>query len=295
MIQSKRKGPTYRHCLVPLLALFATAQAQVVNIDFMGGSGDSVHSGPDGILSSGGTYWNGFAFEDRQQKLVLYDEHGVASGLTLTNAGYWAMAEVSPYHYTADPNTLQDRGWFVFVFGISMILEGCDPERVYDVALYKTFGWFAPPSIGSQYCDSGISATYSLPGVAGGDFCLFTNIAPTLISPGLYGITITIPPGIYDPMDPGGYTDGNFLAGLQVWGRYAPIIESIAVTNGLANVHLSKLASAHTTHLQLNTNLLQSGDWQPVATFLSSSPSTNIQLALPSHHFGAFRVKIDEP
>jgi len=41
------------------LGIAGTASPAVVNLDIEGGASDTTHSGADGVLSGGGTFWNG--------------------------------------------------------------------------------------------------------------------------------------------------------------------------------------------------------------------------------------------
>jgi len=163
-----------------LLGVPNPAPAEVVNLDF-GSPGDAVHSGSDGALSTGGTVWNGVAYNGDISGLL--DEHGSATDLGVRILT--APSSPGPFMNLGVFNNLQDTG----MLGSGFEIRNLVPDSLYTLAVYggmnTTFsvsGSAAAPCTGAP--------TYTLPGSAGQDYCLRTDLLPIELEPGVFGIRV---------------------------------------------------------------------------------------------------------
>lgn len=168
--------------------------AEVVNIDLEGDPpNDTTHSGADGVLSGGGSVWNGV--EVAIDVLGLLDEAGSTTGYDLL------FASASGSTNGSATNDLQDSGTSGS-FSVTGFSDGVE----YDVAVYAfPFSFISfTDSTGTSGVGCTGSATYLLPGTEGSDYCLFQDVMPADLGGGAFGFTI-------------GGLDG-VLAGAQISG-----------------------------------------------------------------------------
>jgi len=210
--------------LVGLTGPSLAAQAQlVVNIDLEAGDpGDVVHVGADGVLSGGGTVWNGV--DSGTDAFDLVDENGVATAVDVVFTGVVG----GPGTDSSSTNDLQDSGTFQ-----AFEIRGLDPNATYDVAIYG--GSFASltfeDALGplGSFCTGAL--TYSLPGVQNGDYCLYTGRSPADLGGGISGFGI-------------GGLDG-LATGVQI--RRSPSVPSLSPL-GLLAVAAAGVGVAMTLH-----------------------------------------------
>jgi hypothetical protein len=155
-----------------------------VNGDIEGGfASDTTYVGDDGVLSSpGGTVWN--SIPHFVNTTGLRDEFGALTGVGVT----WTGSDFGPAIDPAAANSLQDSG----TAGSGFAITGLDPSLTYELAIY------AMPYSGGAITDAtgtfgGLWAstpTYSMPGVAGQDYSLYTGLVPLSLDPGVYGILL---------------------------------------------------------------------------------------------------------
>ncbi len=172
----------------------APASAEVVSIDIEGDPpNDTTHSGADGVLSGGGTVWNGV--DAGIDVLGLSDETGAPTAVDLVFTSANGIVDVSA------TNDLQDTA-----SSGSFNIQGLSDGTEYDVAIYafpfSFVGFTDSTGISGGLCSS--SPSYALPGTQGDDYCLFEDVLPADLGGGEFGFTIAA-------------IDGA-VAGLQVSG-----------------------------------------------------------------------------
>lgn len=175
-----------RSCfLVIILFLVAVpASATTVNVDIER-SGDATHSGSDGALSGPGTVWNSvLAGTDAA---ALADDAGAATGVGIAFRSTMFETPV-PFGDGLSTNDLQDSG----VLGPGIDLLNLDPAGTYSLAVYGNVGGVVHGGGTAGAC-SRAAATYVLPGTEGADYCLYTDLTPFEVQPGVYGIQLTGP------------------------------------------------------------------------------------------------------
>ena len=170
-----------------LLGLASGAAAEVVNVDINGTAGDATYSGADGVLSTTGSTWNGVLAGTDATGLL--DENGVATGVSFS----WPNGAFGDSNPSAT-NVLQDSGTFD-----GFELGGLVSGQSYDIAVYMDGGFFDfTDSTGTAFqgtCASG--PTFALPGTAGLDYCLFSDVLPADLGGGNFGFVFTGADGVY--------------------------------------------------------------------------------------------------
>jgi hypothetical protein len=192
MMHSAATGRTFLVLFLFLLAPPATAS--VINVD-VERAGDATHSGSDGVLSGTGTVWNSVLTGTAAGDLV--DDSGASTGVGLVFQSTFFESPV-PFGDGASTNDLQDSG----VLGPGIDLVNLDPGETYSLAVYGNVGSVVHGGGPAGGC-SRSGPTYLLPGTEGADYCLFTDLTPFEIQPGVYGIQLS---------------GGIMVAGLQLLG-----------------------------------------------------------------------------
>jgi len=190
----------------------AAVSAEVVNIDLEGDPpNDTTHIGADGVLSGGGSVWNGV--DAGVDALGLQDEGGATTGYDLVFSSASGTTDGSA------TNHLQDSG-LSGSFSITGLSDGVE----YDVAVYAfpfSFIGFTD-STGTFGAGCTGSATYVLPGTEGSDYCLLEDVVPADLGGGTFGFTIVGADGFVSGVQisgPGG--GGTPVPGLSLVGSFA--------------------------------------------------------------------------
>ncbi len=173
-------------------ALAAGASAAIVNVDIEAGEpSDTTHVGDDGPLSTaGGTLWTSVLSATGATDLPT--EFGGASPFDVV---YTLLANPATF---SDPgiNNLQDSGDFG-IFEIRDLLPG----QIYELAVYcgENAGFGLRDDNGTRpfFASEPQADGWSLPGTegSGGDYFYVTNVAPTELSLGVWGVEIN-PDGV---------------------------------------------------------------------------------------------------
>jgi hypothetical protein len=167
-------------CVLIGMGLGAAASAEVVNIDVEGDPpNDTTHVGADGVLSGGGSVWNGV--DAGVDALGLQDETGATTGYDLVFTSASGTTDGSA------TNDLQDSG-ASGSFSVTGLSDGVE----YDVAIYAvpfSFVGFTD-STGTSGVGCSGSPTYVLPGTQGSDYCLLEDVMPADLGGGAFGFTI---------------------------------------------------------------------------------------------------------
>jgi len=170
------------------VALAGPAQAAVVNVDF-GLPGDATHAGSDGILSIGGTAWNGVVYDTDAPALL--DESGGTTPVGLAHLR--TPTPPGPFMSLGVPNDLQDSG----VLGSGFDLTGLMADSLYTLAVYAGSGVSFTVQHAGGYAAGSCPGfpSYALPGTEGSDYCLLVDLAPAELSPGVFGLRLSAPSG----------------------------------------------------------------------------------------------------
>ena len=157
-------------CAVVLCISLSAASADVINIDFEGGTADTNHALADGIFSSvGGTFWTSITIGSGTTP-DLRNEFGVVTPFDLE------LVETSGGGPENVTNNLQDSGMYAKNITISDLLG----NETYDLATYvATNCGFqiqnAGPLLGGY---PGNTAAGPMPGTLNADYFIFNNVAP---------------------------------------------------------------------------------------------------------------------
>lgn len=235
-----------------------SASAAVVNVDF-GLPGDATHAGSDGILSDGGTVWNGVVYDTDAPALL--DESG---GTTPIGLAYLRSPNPpGPYMGLGVPNDLQDSG----VLGSGFDLAGLVPDSLYSLAVYAGSGVSFNVQHAGGYAAGACPGfpTYALPGTAGSDYCLLTDLAPAELSPGVFGFRLSGPTGA--------------ILGLQLLGATVAPAAPVDDTAPLCDVASSE--SGPPKSLVLETQDTESGLAQ-----ITIVTSDNASVQIPTFNVG---------
>lgn len=171
-----RRAPLFLLLCGSLLA--PAAWAYVVNVDFNASVSDAVHVGADGVLSGTGTFWNGVLVDTAVNDVL--DEDGVLRDLTV----YPCCSGGTDGTAT---NDLQDSG---STDGFDLWL----PEtETYTLVVYGGAGlsFSVTDASGTNTGSCTGLPTYSLPGTAGLDYCVFSGLAPYFLGDDIFGLTIS--------------------------------------------------------------------------------------------------------
>jgi len=217
----------------------AEIQAQVVNVDFnlpaLGRGFDQTHSGDDGFRSSpGGIVWNGISSEP-QSSMPLMDEFGAQ-----TQAAIAVLDVANTFTEFSSPNELQDSGLSTGgiqtdsaggganAFGqqTAFNIEGLLQSEIYNLVIYVS-GSFSNNRVnvvhagGTSTMDGTGFPGFSLPGLPGADYLLFSGLFPVLLNPGPgYGLIVElIEIGI----------DSTQVGGFQISGVFVPEPSTISL------------------------------------------------------------------
>ena len=235
-----------------LLILASPASAGLVNVD-LNGPGGATHAGSDGVLSTGGSTWNGVPYN--VDASALADEFGTSTPLSLV---YIRTRTPSPFLDFAAMNNLQDDG----MTGEGFEIRGMDPNVRYTLAIYSTTSanFNLVDAVGNHggRCSSA-TPTYVLPGVEGSDYCRFTNLVPYQITLGVYGIRLTGLQGA--------------ITGLQVLGTPPP--------DGTAPECSGTLAAGTPAAVEIRVHDLGSG-----LASIQITANTNMSGAVPAFDSG---------
>jgi len=180
---NRRSGSIAVRVGVVLLAVLGhglPAAAELVNVDIEGDPpNDTTHSGSDGVLSGGGTFWNGVAAGVNTAGLL--DELGSPTSMELVFVSGGGITDGS------STNDLQDSG----AYG-TIEVRGLSQSAQYDVAVYafpfSFLGFTDSGGISGGPCTG--SPTYLLPGTVNVDYCLFEDRTPADLGGGEYGFSI---------------------------------------------------------------------------------------------------------
>jgi len=162
------------------LVLSASASAEVINVDIEGDQpNDTTHVGADGVLSGGGSVWNGV--DAGVDAMGLLDETGASTAVDLVFTSANGIVDVSA------TNDLQDTG-----SSGSFDIQGLSDGTEYDVAIYgfpfSFVGFTDSTGVSGGLCSA--SPTYALPGTQGSDYCSYENVMPADLGGGVFGFTI---------------------------------------------------------------------------------------------------------
>ncbi len=176
--------------LLGLLSAMPATGQQVVNVDFRSGDDAETYEGDNGRFStSGGEVWNPVEFDENETDLL--DEFGVP---TQVDVEYPPAGCCCTYPDDDATNDLHDSGTCAG-FQILDLEDG----KTYDLAIYASpnTGFFLSDATGGIFgpCTYDGPFNYDIPGVEGGDFCLFWNLIPFDVGGGRFGIEIGGPDG----------------------------------------------------------------------------------------------------
>jgi len=243
----------------------ALAPAAVINVDLNWDSvGDFLHTGSDGVLSTGGAFWNNLSADLASPISSILDEAGNATPVQFEVPSY------PDYELFFSPtifNTLQDTGFEARAPPpppariITIAVENLVLGEAYDLAVYVSLG-FSKVSVfhaaGTTTKSSVGEPTGFLPGLEDYDYLSFANLQAGEISPGVVGIVIQSFPS------PG---EVSWIAGFQVRGDFAGSV----ATNGPAGV--TNFVSPDGQHVFPFTN------WATAATSIQEA----VDAAAPSN------------
>lgn len=182
-----------------------SASDTVINMDFLSFSDNTSHSGADGIFSTTGTYWNGrYPYNSYHPNRL--DE------FTNTTAIGIGLSSLSTTFTSAIPNTLQDSGYVGY---FQCWLGPLNDNATYDLAIYfsgaNASGWvISGANITNYFSTSASEPTGTLPGTAGRDYVIITNLTEWV---GFDRLNIVIPASSFN---------NQFIAGLQLREHLPP-------------------------------------------------------------------------
>jgi hypothetical protein len=158
----------------------------VINADLVWDTNSTVYTGDQGILStSGGTNWNKIHFG-----LGLFTKLKTQNGAASTVELYFSSSSVTMGGGGSPP---YGDGFGGTGSGCSLMFLNLNPYRLYDVAVYyqgNSGEVTAYDAKGSTFKQR-TSGAMTMPGTAGRDYLLFTNLRPTLYSDlGHYGLQV---------------------------------------------------------------------------------------------------------
>ncbi len=174
-------------CMVLAVFYGQMAFSLTVNGDIEGNPPtDATYSGDDGILSSpGGIVWNSVPHFTNSPG--LRDEFGNPTGIGVS----WTGLNFGPTTDSSATNSLQDSG----TWGSGFDIIGLNPGLSYDLAIYATenSGGRVTDAVSSSWEFWTIAGppTYTMPGVAGQDYALYTGMIPFDLGEGIYGIQLS--------------------------------------------------------------------------------------------------------
>jgi hypothetical protein len=193
-----------------------TALAAVINVDFAASGGDATHSGSDGVLSGGGTVWNGVLFNTTVMNVA--NEGGTTTPIDVVmNPFFSSFTDVS------STNDLQDSGTVGGGFDVADLIAG----NSYDLAVYGgaflSFGVTDASGTTGGLCT--VAPTYVLPGTAGSDYCTFSGLMPFDLGGGVMGIRVLGLDGL--------------VTGFQIEGTFETVAPSVPALGPLGVLFLA--------------------------------------------------------
>ncbi|MFH1009831.1 MAG: cadherin repeat domain-containing protein, partial [bacterium] len=181
--------------LLLLMGMLASgiAQAQTINVDVKPSSSSAAYSGSDGVLSSGGNYWN----HSVSNAANLAYENGTLSGVALVLLQHtgWSLWSSSTKIFSAGIGLYGAYDDFPASYGAYDL----DPYKTYDVVIYfgRGAGSGNAYGVGTIYHGAGSSwdmcsanSDNQLPGTRDITYLRFTNLAPYEVSSNRFGLRI---------------------------------------------------------------------------------------------------------
>ena len=180
-----------------IIAAPSTVNAGSINVDIEV-AGDPTYSGSDGVLSTGGIYWN----SSYSNSYNLNDEFGAVTTVDVVLRQWLGSVTHSGSHALfSDGLTISASSAAIYD------IRDIDPHKIYDVAVYYQ------SSYGDAYLVQGTGTTHitataynsrTLPGTEGGEYIRFRGAVPYEISAGQWGVKLYA------------YGSANAIAGLQI-------------------------------------------------------------------------------
>jgi hypothetical protein len=155
-----------------------------INGDIEGTSSYVTYVGDDGVLSStGGTTWNSIPHLVDTSNLL--DEFGNTTAIGVT----WPGGDFGPATDPSATNDLQDSG----SWGEGFDITGLQSGLTFDLAIYgmRNAGGCVTDASGTICGFWTNEPTYTLPGVEGEDYALFTDLVPLDLGGGVYGVQLS--------------------------------------------------------------------------------------------------------
>lgn len=264
------------NCILWVMALLLqslSAEASVLNVDINASTGDYVHVGSDGVLSTEGTYWNAYARRDPITMTGLRDESNTVTSVSIGRSGYpgWFYYNALPTNnlqFSAIESSQSYQSDYLYISNLTSTAE-------YDVAVYlsvlPTKLWVNGTWKTSEVGD----VTGTLPGTEDYDYILFTNVSP--YAGGSISIYI------------GRTTLGSYnavVSGIQVRGPMdaaapdpPPAFDSVIIGDTDAVLEWSSLAN-HQYTLHDSTNL--SIGFSELQPGIPATPPMNIYTVSPN-------------
>lgn len=252
-----------------------SAPGETINIDAQRSS-DPVYSGSDGVLSSGGTYWNNSATNAN-----LKNDAGVATTVDLVLLQW--LGSVSPY--SSGHLLLGDGLTIGTSVGNSVIynLQELDPYKTYDIAVYYgyKYGTLQVVHESGTVLTQATVTTWSgtLPGTEGAEYLRVRALKPYEISSGVYGFKLYIYNTTWQD-----YVSGIEIKDTGTRTNISPHAASLLFpTNGATGIALTPtlqasafsdpdIGDAHAnTQWQITTNSWLSPAWDSGTNYAASS------------------------
>lgn len=163
--------------------LAPSVQAQSVNVDIQWAN-DTLYSGANGVLSSGGAYWN----NSYTTASDLLDENGTATTVDLVLRQWLGSVSHSGSHALfSDGLTVGSSSSVIYD------ITGLNPYATYDVAVYyQNSGGdaFLSHASGAARATASLFNSQVLPGTENGEYLRFRSMAPYEMSAGVYGVKL---------------------------------------------------------------------------------------------------------
>ena len=180
-----------------IVAAPLTVVAGSINMDIEV-SGDPTHSGSDGVLSTGGTFWN----SSYSNSYNLNDEFGTATTIDVV-LRQWLGSVTHSGSHALFGDGLSIGSSSAVIYDIRDI----DPYKTYDVAVYDQSSYgdaYLVQGTGTMHITATTYNSRTLPGTEGGEYVRFRGAVPYEIVAGQWGVKLYA------------YGSANAVAGLQI-------------------------------------------------------------------------------